>query len=201
MENKPETFITSKTAAQLLGVTKYTIQLWEEKDILRAWKTPGGHRRIAMSSVESLLEQRRKELEGHRSETLRMLVVEDDPDMLAFYRQMIANWEFPVDLFTAENGYDGIIQIGLIRPQVVITDLDMPKMDGLQLVHAIRKHPEFDHIEIVVVTILTPQEIAARNELPANVSIFMKTMPVKELEQAIRKRCVALGTNYARIRS
>ena len=57
MKNHPEIYLTSKEAADLLGVTMQTIQNWIDKSYLKAWKTPGGHARIAKSSVEKLVRQ------------------------------------------------------------------------------------------------------------------------------------------------
>ena len=42
-----ETYITSRQAASQLGLSLRTIQLWVENGVLSAWKTAGGHRRIA----------------------------------------------------------------------------------------------------------------------------------------------------------
>ena len=50
-----EQFYSTAEAAKLLGVSHRTIQLWVEAGTLQAWKTAGGHRRIASGSVERLL--------------------------------------------------------------------------------------------------------------------------------------------------
>lgn len=50
--------LTSRAAARLLGVAVSTAQMWIESGALEAWKTPGGHRRVRLSAVTRLLEQR-----------------------------------------------------------------------------------------------------------------------------------------------
>jgi excisionase family DNA binding protein len=50
--------LTTRAAARLLGVAVSTAQIWIESGALEAWKTPGGHRRLRLSSVTRLLEQR-----------------------------------------------------------------------------------------------------------------------------------------------
>jgi excisionase family DNA binding protein len=50
--------LTTRAAAQLLGVAVSTAQLWIESGALEAWKTPGGHRRVRLSAVTRLLERR-----------------------------------------------------------------------------------------------------------------------------------------------
>jgi excisionase family DNA binding protein len=48
--------VTTKQAAQMLGVAVSTVQKWVELGKLASWKTPGGHRRIPLASIRSVLE-------------------------------------------------------------------------------------------------------------------------------------------------
>ena len=50
--------LTTREAAGLLGIAVSTAQLWIENGLLPAWKTPGGHRRVRLSSVNALLRER-----------------------------------------------------------------------------------------------------------------------------------------------
>lgn len=54
--------LTTREAAQLLGVAVSTAQAWMEGSALPTWKTPGGHRRVRRSAVLQLLRQRAQEL-------------------------------------------------------------------------------------------------------------------------------------------
>ncbi|UVW28473.1 GAF domain-containing protein [Massilia sp. H6] len=53
--------LTTRDAALLLGVAVSTTQLWMESGALPAWKTPGGHRRVRLSSVRQLQMQQSEE--------------------------------------------------------------------------------------------------------------------------------------------
>lgn len=53
-------FLSTRQAAQRLGVSLGTVQNMVENGVLDAWKTAGGHRRIPASSVDNLLAKRRK---------------------------------------------------------------------------------------------------------------------------------------------
>jgi excisionase family DNA binding protein len=50
--------LTTASAARLLGVAVSTAQLWLESGALPSWKTPGGHRRVRLSAVTRLLEEK-----------------------------------------------------------------------------------------------------------------------------------------------
>jgi excisionase family DNA binding protein len=52
--NEDDPILTTREAAQLLGVAVSTVQIWMESGALPAWKTPGGHRRVRMSAVRQL---------------------------------------------------------------------------------------------------------------------------------------------------
>jgi excisionase family DNA binding protein len=52
-----DTILTTRDTARLLGVAVSTAQLWIESGALASWKTPGGHRRVKLSSVMALLQQ------------------------------------------------------------------------------------------------------------------------------------------------
>lgn len=54
--NDNDPILTTREAAQLLGIAVSTAQLWMESGALPTWKTPGGHRRVRLSSVRRLLD-------------------------------------------------------------------------------------------------------------------------------------------------
>jgi len=57
--SEDDPILTTREAAQLLGVAVSTIQIWMESGALPAWKTPGGHRRVRLSAVRQLQAQQR----------------------------------------------------------------------------------------------------------------------------------------------
>ena len=61
----------------------------------------------------------------------RILVVDDDPDILALLSTWLGNEGF--DVITCESGEDALTQVSIIQPKLVITDLYMGGMDGMQL--------------------------------------------------------------------
>ena len=57
-------YCTTREAAEMLGVSLTTAQLWVESGLLDAWKTEGGHRRIHRTSVQRLLDGEVKPKQG-----------------------------------------------------------------------------------------------------------------------------------------
>lgn len=182
-------FCSTHEAAKRLGVSVKTVQLWTESGELRAWKTPGGHRRIANTSVDAVLAKReRTQFETphrQRPRQFSILVVDDDPDVHRLYELMIPHWGLAARLVTAKDGFEGLIRIGAQKPDLLITDLRMPGMDGFAMIASLRSDPAYRDTRIFVCTGLTPQQVADSGRLPADIRVFSKPIPFEQLRLAI----------------
>jgi DNA-binding response OmpR family regulator len=84
--------------------------------------------------------------------------------------------------------------MGQLCPDLLVTDLNMPGMDGFKMIAALCSvGAAFDDMGIVVITALTPPEIARRGGLPARVRVFHKPVPFDELEALVRDRVARRG--------
>jgi excisionase family DNA binding protein len=189
--------LSTREAAERLGVALRTVQLWVEGGVLPAWKTAGGHRRISRAAVEKLIAERNNALQGDSTASdsaerlLRVLVVEDDPDLLKVFCMVIEGWDLPIALSTATNGFEALLRIGDECPDLLLTDLNMPGMDGFRMIGALKAQQQGrEHLRIVVITALGPAEIAHRGGLPEGVRVFTKPVPFDELE-ALARECAA----------
>ena len=180
------------------------MQLWVESGVLPAWKTAGGHRRISRIAVERLIGERRAALSGDtlpaplspgQAETrLRVLVVEDEPELLRLFLMVIAGWDLPIDVTPASDGFEALLRIGQQCPDLLITDLNMPGMDGFKMIASLRSVGQaYDEMDIVVVTALSEADIARRGGLPGPVRVFHKPVPFDDLETLMRERLAALA--------
>ncbi|NGZ06308.1 MAG: response regulator [Magnetococcales bacterium] len=177
--------VTTSKAAQLLGVSQRTIHYWMERGIIKSWKTAGGHCRIPMSSINQLLAKRREQLQDPDLLELTVLLVEDDENLREITKAVVANWGLPVRLVVAEDGYDGLIQAGLHKPEVIIADLMMPAMDGFQMIRALREAPDLARTRIVVVTAMDEVQLNAKGGVPDDVEVFQKPTPYDRLKVVI----------------
>lgn len=187
-------YCTTREAAHLLGVSLRTAQLWVESGVLEAWKTEGGHRRIARSSVQSLLKKGAQRAAPHASTSaavesslrhLKVLVVEDDVVLLKLYRAALSSGPVPVEVISVSNGGDALIHIGRDEPDLLITDLSMPGLDGFQLVRSLADSAFRAGIEIVVVTGLDSAAIARLGGLPEGLRVMSKPVPFAELQNLL----------------
>jgi excisionase family DNA binding protein len=187
-------FCSTKEAAAVLGVSHRTVQLWVESGTLQAWRTAGGHRRITLESVNRLVEGRRVAIAAHApppvasaapaSSTRRVLVVDDDPLMLRLYELEMAGWGMDLNVVKANNGFEALIRIGEERPDLLVSDLNMPGMDGFRMIRTLREDSGSAGMSMIVVSGLDRATIKAMG-LPADIPVFPKPVPFGELRAAV----------------
>ena len=181
-------YFTSREAAEHSGVTVSTIPRWTNNGLLRAWTTGGGHRRIARNSGKEILADQREATVDRSQQQLSVVIVEDNTKQLRLYEKQFCIWDMKAQVVTAKDGYEGLIKIGRILPDVIITDLMMPNLDGLQMVRALTELPELKESLIVVVSGLTKDEIAVKGGLPQGVHLFRKPFPFADVERLMRQK-------------
>ena len=192
-ETVSNTYCTTRDAAKILGISVRSVQVWVEKGLLMAWKTEGGHRRVARESVIQIRDLRLQGEDIHTlppvienrpilDERLKVLVVEDNNTLLRLYRLSLDAWKLPIDVVTAPNAIEGLLLVGRVSPDLLITDLNMPGLDGMTMVRTISHSPFREGMEIVVVTGLAQNKIDELGPLPAGVKIFQKPIPFQELK-------------------
>lgn len=179
-----KTHYTTIQAAKLLGVSVRTVQLWVESGALDAWKTAGGHRRIAASSVDNYIAQHQNKL-SPANDVKRLLIVEDNPTICKFYEAAIKSWNLPIHITVKQDGFDGLIEIGRKKPDLLIADIYMPGMDGLQMIRSLYKSEQLTSEQIIVISGLSTESIAERGGIPSDIDFFTKPVDVERLKQTL----------------
>ena len=85
-----------------------------------------------------------------KKKEITILLVDDEPDILEIVRYNLTSEGYNVE--TAENGLEAIEQAKNVKPQLIIMDVMMPKMDGIEACEKIRNIPELSE---TVITFLT----------------------------------------------
>lgn len=84
------------------------------------------------------------------SDPLRILVVDDDPVQNAFAVEFIATQT--VEVVTAESGQEGLDLLRSSKFNFILVDHDMPGMNGMEFVKAVRANPFHSKIPIIMVS-------------------------------------------------
>jgi len=86
----------------------------------------------------------------------RILIVEDDKHIVEAITDLLELKNYEV--YTANNGLVGLNKLPQTRPDLIILDLMMPVMDGLQFISELRKNSSFKHLPVVMLTAKHTQE-------------------------------------------
>ncbi len=86
----------------------------------------------------------------HLMENAKILVVDDEPDILEFLKYNLEKEGYQV--VTADNGEDGLKVAKSERPDLIILDIMMPIMDGVEVCRVLRGNPDFDQTVIAFLT-------------------------------------------------
>lgn len=163
-----------------------TVQSLVEQGELSAWKTPGGHRRIYLESIERYLQKHGKPTQAAVTPgsdgPLRALVVEDDEVTLAVIKTAVDGWSLPIECIYMSSGVKALLEIGSLRPHVLLTDLMMPGVDGFDLVATLDRDPAFSSLLILAITGLSPEDIQAKGGLPERVQVLKKPLNLAWLQ-------------------
>ena len=180
----PSNYLTTREAARILGVSVRSIQQWSEKGALESWKTDGGHRRISHDSVAKLrIKLKTEDAVDEASGALSVLVIEDDESLRKLYLVQLRSWPFLATIYTAPNGFDGLVLLGEAKPDLLICDLRLPGVNGFQIVRSVRAMEKLRDLEIVVISGLPVPEINAHGGLPPRVHIMGKPIKFDLLKQ------------------
>ena len=164
----PDDFTTIE-AARLLGMSVRSVQLMVDRGELAAWKTSGGHRRIARASIDNWRESRslarpptvrgvsskgRTENSDSSSQPPCVLLIDDSVHFQKLV-SLLMRQRFPdVNLHVADDGIAGLALYGQLKPEVLIVDILLPGIDGATLITSLRSHPQFASSHLAVVTSL-----------------------------------------------
>lgn len=182
---RADAYCSTTEAAKLLGVSVGTVQQMVEAGKLSAWKTSGGHRRILLQS----LQQHRQPLPliqppaktGLVSQ-LQVMIVEDDDFMRGCYERELAKMQLPLQLELYDNGLEAMLRLGAGFPHLLILDLEIPFIDGFEMLKRIKAHRAQDMRHIIVVSGLEQQQLDLQQEILQDVTFLKKPLDTAVLK-------------------
>lgn len=87
---------------------------------------------------------------------MKILVVDDDKTTRKMISLILKSKGYEV--VTAENGIDGLQKLGIEQINLILTDMNMPYMDGIEFTKQVRANPEVSNIPIVMLTTEADEE-------------------------------------------
>jgi excisionase family DNA binding protein len=202
---------TTLEVARRLGMAVRSVQLMVDRGDLRAWKTPGGHRRIARASVDRWLAERqapdreraaappvgpglrRGPARRARCPPSRVLLIEDSRHFQNLV-SLLVRQQFPaLEMHVADDGISGLAMAGRLQPQVLLVDILLPGIDGATLIAGLRSSRAFTGSRLIVITSLSPEELAPYAVALEGVPVVHKPRLVLDLPALLAAALEASG--------
>jgi DNA-binding response OmpR family regulator len=134
------------------------------------WEEPGNS---VQAEVDDVVDAERKVV----------LVIEDNADVRAYTTNQLDAYR----VLQAEEGAQGLVIAQETIPDLIITDLMMPAMDGLELAHAIRQDDRTSHVPIIMLTARAGEEDRLRGLETGVDAYLVKPFSARELRTRVAK--------------
>ncbi len=104
---------------------------------------------------------------------IKVLIIEDDPLMSRMYQKIFSFEKFEVEM--AGDGEEGLAKVASFNPTIILLDVMMPKMNGLQVLDELKSNPATRGIPVVMLTNLAGQQDAEAAMVKGAVRYIIKS--------------------------
>ncbi len=115
----------------------------------------------------------------------KILIVEDEAELVELMKIRLAASGYEVS--SANDGEDGLKKIYEEKPDLVLLDILMPKMNGLELCLKIKADPKTKNIPVVIVSASGGSDLRGRSQMSGANDCIYKPFESSELLEKIRK--------------
>jgi CheY-like chemotaxis protein len=116
---------------------------------------------------------------------MKVLIVDDTHTLRSLIQVFLLarGWEF----FEARDGAEGLERARSVKPDLVISDVKMPVMDGFELCAAIRSDPALRKLPVLLLTMLGDEASRLRGEMVGASAFLTKPVSPTALQETVRK--------------
>ncbi len=143
---------TTFEVGQLCKVYHTTVINWINKGQLKAFTTPGKHRRIERNDLLDFIKEFNIPIPPQLKETKKILIVDDDKSILHLVEKATAKLGPSIELRSTASGIEALVMVGQDAPDLMILDVVMPGMDGIQVCRTLKANPKTKYIKILCMT-------------------------------------------------
>ncbi|UCE18380.1 MAG: response regulator [Gemmatimonadota bacterium] len=146
--------LTTGEIARYCHVTHAGVIKWIKDGKLNAYATPGGHNRIPQKEFKNFLRRYNMPIDElfFSDPQKKILVVDDEPEIVDIITKTLKEDNKNYDFASAGDGYEAGRQVAMFKPDLIILDIKMPKMNGFEVCRQIKSNPDTATIKILGVT-------------------------------------------------
>jgi CheY-like chemotaxis protein len=145
---------TTHDIAKFCDVYPSSVSNWIGSGKLKsAYSTPGGHHRFTLKDLLVFFKEFGIPVPSElSSRPMRVLIVDDDPEVTRVIQRAFARRAETFEAEVCHTGIEALIRIGQAPPDLVILDIVLPKMDGMQVCRVLKSKPETQGIKIIAIS-------------------------------------------------
>jgi excisionase family DNA binding protein len=183
-----EKVYTTFEVSRFCRVDISTVMGWVDDGKLKAYRTPGGHRRISHSDLLTFLKKYQMPIHPVlRKMSNRVLIVDDDPATVRVLRRLVERIAPESEIEVARDGFEAGRQLEIFFPDLILLDLMLPGIDGFQVCANIRADEGKKHIRILAISALRTEGIE-KKVLASGADLFIqKPFEIDRVRQAIAR--------------
>lgn len=116
-----------------------------------------------------------------------ILLVDDDPLVIRMYQNKLTKDGYAVKI--ASNGEEALIQVMKEKPDLILLDIMMPKMNGVETLKALKREEKTKGIPVIILTNLddNPEDVETAKNLGALDYVVKANITLKVLSEKIKK--------------
>jgi len=186
-------YLTTGEAAIKCGVKLNTIKNWIRSGDIVAIQTPGGHWRIPCESFMTFMKTFDAPITQTNTDVAvvrkRILVIDDDSSAHELVRGALemycANY---YEVHSAYDGYSGLIEIGRLQPDLILLDIMMPDINGLEIIHRLKAdNTPLLNAKVIAITAASDRKLVVNRIHKANIeALLFKPLDIKALIHSVQ---------------
>ncbi len=138
--------------ARMLGVDPSSVANWIDQGLLKAHRTPGGHRRVITVDLVGFLREHKMPIpEELGLEPSKVLVADADSEITRSVANAIKLSHPEVQVVEANDSFQVGMVITTMRPNIVVLDIDMPGMDGFEVCRLVKSQGTTQRVEVIAI--------------------------------------------------
>lgn len=143
--------LTTGDIARYCHVSQVGVLKWIKSGKLKAYATPGGHYRILGRDFRQFLKQYNMPIDERffSGQEKKILVVNNNPDEHQRIVQTLTGDNANYLVASAQDGYGAGLQVAAFKPDLVILDIRMSKLDAFEVCRQMKSNPHTQHIKIL----------------------------------------------------
>ncbi|MBN2289137.1 MAG: response regulator [Candidatus Glassbacteria bacterium] len=152
----PDAPLSTGDIAHYCHTTVMQVNRWIKSKSLKAFRNPGGQYRINKRDFKRFLESNGMPVIDEffqKTSGKKILVADDDRTVVAAISYLLRAHSPDFEVEAAGDGYEALIKAGDYKPDLMILDIRMPKIDGLEICRRLRQNPQITSgIKILAIT-------------------------------------------------